>query len=103
LNARKRALKQLSDDPTVNILLATVQSGGAGLNLQCATKIIIVEAWWNDARDQQAFSRLWRHGQKKAVECVRLLVKGSIDDRKIQLCNEKSEAIAQMTMKKMLE
>lgn len=65
--------------------------------------MIIVEAWWNDSRDQQAFSRMWRDGQKKAVEFVRLLVKGSIDDRKVQLCNEKSEAIANMTMKAVLE
>jgi DNA repair protein RAD16 len=102
-SVRDRNCTKFSEDPSVSLLLATVQTGGEGLNLQCATKVVICEPWWNDARDQQAFSRLWRDGQKKPVEFVRLLMMGSIDDRKIELCSKKTEAIAKLTMKKMLK
>jgi SNF2 family DNA or RNA helicase len=44
-------------------------------------------------------SRVWRHGQTREVEVVRIYMSGSIDDRKITLRNTKTEAIVQMALK----
>jgi SNF2 family DNA or RNA helicase len=69
------------------------------LNLTCASKVIITDGWWNDASDQQAMSRVWRFGQRREVEVVRIYMKESIDTRKLELRDEKTEAIVKLAMK----
>lgn len=58
-----------------------------------------MEPWWNNARDQQAMARLWRHGQKNPVECVRIFMKGSIDHRKIELRDGKEVELQTLALK----
>lgn len=49
------------------ILLTTYELGAEGLNLQCANSVIIVDFWWNQAKTQQAISRVVRRGQESNV------------------------------------
>lgn len=96
---RAENLKNFRENDEIRVLLATTQTGGTGLNLDCASRVILLEPWWNDSRDQQAISRVWRHGQTKEVECVRMYMKGSIDTHKTALSNKKSKAISKMALK----
>lgn len=49
-----------SDD---GVLLMTYDIGSTGLNLQCATTVMLVDFWWNAAKTQQAIARILRYGQ----------------------------------------
>jgi SNF2 family DNA or RNA helicase len=68
------------------------------LNLIAATKVIIMEPWWNSALDQQAFCRVWRMGQTERTELVRICIRGTIDQRVTDIQNNKARSIAKIVM-----
>ncbi|KAF2429968.1 P-loop containing nucleoside triphosphate hydrolase protein [Tothia fuscella] len=84
----------------VEILIATQGTCGTGLNLTAATKVLIVESWWNEAMDQQAFCRVWRIGQTKETELVRLCVDKSMDSRVLQIQQRKIARFGKIKMGK---
>lgn len=49
------------------ILCLTYGMGAEGLNLQCASHIILMSFWWNVGKTTQAIGRLWRQGQTRDV------------------------------------
>ncbi len=49
------------------IFLLTYELGAEGLNLQCASTLLIVDFWWNVGKTNQAMSRIVRQGQKANV------------------------------------
>ncbi|KAI5240215.1 hypothetical protein E4T42_08447 [Aureobasidium subglaciale] len=69
--------KDLAD---TKILLATLKTGGVGLNLTCANFVVNVDPYWNTAAEVQAFSRVYRIGQEKQTEFVNLTLEGTIDE-----------------------
>lgn len=60
-------------------MLATLKTGGTGLNLAMASRVILLDPWWNSAVEEQAFCRTYRRGQKSETELVRFLVDSTID------------------------
>lgn len=54
-------------EPKQTILLAQLQCGGTGLNLQFMDRIIFSTPWWTAATMDQAAARVVRIGQTKAV------------------------------------
>ncbi|KAI8661303.1 hypothetical protein NCS55_01000300 [Fusarium keratoplasticum] len=92
-NKRKDlALKEFRENPERKILLASMKCGGQALDLPVANRVIIVDIWWNKTVEQQAFKRVHRIGQKKETHLVRIMARGSIDERLYMLQNAK-EAI----------
>ncbi|KAL2060765.1 hypothetical protein VTL71DRAFT_9407 [Oculimacula yallundae] len=81
---RANTLKTFADDPTIKIMLASLQCGGTGLNLQMANKAIVVDLWWNECIDEQAFGRFFRIGQPKDCEAFKCVVKQTIDETLIE-------------------
>ncbi|GBF67270.1 DNA repair protein [Trichophyton mentagrophytes] len=80
-------------EENVSILISSLKAGGVGLNLTMASKCILVDLWWNEAIEQQAFCRLFRIGQKNDVEIVRICVENTVDDRLQLIQSRKSEHI----------
>ncbi|KAL4887705.1 hypothetical protein BJY04DRAFT_176447 [Aspergillus karnatakaensis] len=58
-----------------------------------AHKCILVDLWWNEAIQVQAFCRLLRHGQTERVECVKMVVQGSVDAYMLDLQERKTKEI----------
>jgi SNF2 family DNA or RNA helicase len=52
-----------------------------------------MEPWWNVAMEKQAFARVYRMGQTKETEFVRLIVKETVDERIIDKQEIKSNSI----------
>lgn len=50
--------------------------------------------WWNYSVEEQAFGRVYRHGQKKETYFVRIAVRNSIDDRMLDMQDRKESEIA---------
>jgi len=70
-------------------LIASVRSGGEGLNLTEASYIVHFDHWWNPAVMWQAEDRVHRHGQTKGVNVYSYWMKDTIDDRIRQKLHEK--------------
>lgn len=50
---RDKALVQFEADQQCKIMIASLKTGGVGLNLTMASKVICVDLWWNSSVEQQ--------------------------------------------------
>ena len=73
------------------LFLISLKAGGAGLNLTAADTVILCDPWWNPAAEAQAMDRAHRPGQSRAVTVVRLVAKGTIEDKLGMLKRTKEE------------
>jgi SNF2 family DNA or RNA helicase len=78
---------------TIGVLIVQITCGNAGLNLQCATRVYITTPHWNPCVELQAIGRAYRKGQLNKVRCVRLAMKGTIEDRCSDIQVEKLDMI----------
>ncbi|KPI36069.1 DNA repair protein RAD5 [Cyphellophora attinorum] len=99
-DARNKAISRFEEDPDCKILLAAMMAGGVGLNLTMANRVILIDLWWNVAMETQAFCRVFRIGQTKDVEVVRLAVKNTIDMDILQMQKRKTLEIDSAMEKK---
>ncbi|KAL4607420.1 hypothetical protein ACB092_09G172600 [Castanea dentata] len=89
MNAKRRAnvIEEFAipgpDSPTV--LLASLKASGTGINLTAASRVYLLEPWWNPAVEDQAMDRVHRIGQKEDVKIVRLIARNSIEERILEL------------------
>jgi hypothetical protein len=58
-----------------------------------ASKVIIVDLWWNESVENQAFCRCYRIGQTRPVDIRRYVIKNTIDDRVLQMQEKKKAQI----------
>ncbi|ORY13846.1 DNA repair and recombination protein RAD26 [Clohesyomyces aquaticus] len=66
---------------TAFAFLLSAKSGGVGLNLIGASRIVLFDIDWNPATDLQAMARIHRDGQKLPVKIYRFLLKGGLDEK----------------------
>ena len=67
------------------VFLISLKAGGVGLNLTAADTVIHYDPWWNVAAQDQATDRAHRIGQRRSVNVVKLIVKGTIEERIVQM------------------
>lgn len=93
---RNAALQRWKDPKNGHkVLLMSMRAGGLGLNLVEASYVIIVDPWWNEPAEDQAFSRVYRIGQQRDCVVRRFLVADAVDTQlmlhlqrlKAQECN----------------
>ncbi|MBC2397829.1 DEAD/DEAH box helicase [Clostridium tetanomorphum] len=89
---RGNLVKEFNEGDT-KIFLISLKAGGTGLNLTSADIVIHFDPWWNPAVEQQASDRAHRIGQRKTVEVIRLIAKGSIEEKIYKIQNKKKEII----------
>ncbi len=58
-----------------------MKAGGTGLNLTSANLVIHFDPWWNPAVEDQATDRAHRIGQKNLVQVIKLVCKGTIEEK----------------------
>lgn len=90
VSSRKRIelVDKFNNDGT-NVFLITLKAGGTGLNLTSADVVIHLDLWWNPQAENQATDRAHRIGQKNTVEVIKLICKGTIEERILELQNKK--------------
>ncbi|WP_055070556.1 DEAD/DEAH box helicase [Clostridium massiliamazoniense] len=76
------------------VFLISLKAGGTGLNLTSASEVIHLDPWWNPAIEDQATDRAYRIGQKNRVEVIKLISRGSIEEKIILLQEEKRALIS---------
>ena len=92
---RSAILAEFKADPESTLLLLTYKVGGEGLNITEANHCIYGEPWWTHAVHNQAKARLWRTGQVNDVHVYSLIVKNSIEDRILAICEEKTKMVGE--------
>ncbi len=71
------------------VFLISLKAGGTGLNLATADTVFIYDPWWNPAVEDQAIDRVHRIGQGKDVTVYRLLARGTVEEKILDLKNRK--------------
>jgi hypothetical protein len=74
------------------VLLAQVQAGGVGLNLQAASVVVLCEPQIKPTMEEQAIARAHRMGQIRRVQVHRLLAADSVDQRLLEILAGKSRS-----------
>ncbi|XWS72736.1 hypothetical protein CRYUN_Cryun02cG0066000 [Craigia yunnanensis] len=69
--------------------LLSTRAGGLGINLATADTVIIYDSDWNPHADLQAMARAHRLGQTNKVMIYRLITRGSIEERMMQMTKKK--------------
>jgi SNF2 family DNA or RNA helicase len=75
------------------VFLISLKAGGTGLNLTGADTVIHFDPWWNPAVEDQATDRAHRIGQKSTVEVIKLISRGTIEEKIYNLQQKKREII----------
>lgn len=89
---RGRLVKDFNDGYG-NVFLISLRAGGTGLNLTGADTVIHFDPWWNPAVEDQATDRAYRIGQKNTVHVIKLITKGTIEEKIFELQQRKKEMI----------
>lgn len=79
-----------------NFFLISLKAGGTGLNLTGADTVILYDIWWNPAVEEQATDRAHRMGQENTVKVIKLLTKGTIEEKMDQLQEKKRQLIEEL-------
>ena len=85
---RMNMVEKFNEDDT-DCFLITLKSGGTGLNLVGADTVIHLDIWWNPQVENQATDRAHRIGQTKNVSVIKLITKGTIEEKIIELQEKK--------------
>lgn len=93
LQTRKEYVESFNKNNDIKVFLISLKAGGTGLNLTGASVVVHMDPWWNVAAMDQATDRAHRIGQTKTVEVIKLVADDSIEQRVIQLQNQKKELI----------
>lgn len=90
-DAREASLNKLRNDPKCRVLLCSLKCGSLGLNLTAASRVVIVEPFWNPFVEEQAIDRVHRLNQTVDVKVYRLTISNSVESRILELQEKKRE------------
>ena len=88
---RQALVERFQNNKKCKVFLMTLKTGGVGLNLTAADMVYIYDPWWNTSAENQAIDRTYRMGQQKTVFSYKLITKDSIEEKILQLQNQKKE------------
>ncbi len=88
--AERQKLIDRFQSEDIPLFLISLKAGGAGLNLTAADTVIHFDPWWNPAVEEQATGRAHRMGQTNPVFVYRLITKGTIEERILELQQRKA-------------
>lgn len=104
---REASLERLRNDQKTRILLCSLRCGSLGLNLTAASRVVIMEPFWNpvstitDMRntlliivqfvEEQAIDRVHRLNQTRDVVVYKLTIANSVEERILELQQKKRE------------
>lgn len=88
---RDKRVERFQTDPECKLFLVSLKAGGVGLNLTAAEYVFLLDPWWNPAAEAQAIDRSYRIGQTKPVFAYRLIARGTVEEKVLELQQSKRE------------
>lgn len=92
---RMELVERFNKDET-QVFCISLKAGGTGLNLTAADIVIHFDPWWNAAVQNQATDRAHRIGQENVVTVYKLIAKGTIEEKIVELQEKKKELADQI-------
>jgi superfamily II DNA or RNA helicase len=93
---RAQVVEKFQNDPAIPVFLISLKAGGVGLNLTAADTVVHFDPWWNPAVEAQATDRAHRIGQKNVVTSYKLITRGTVEEKILNLQNRKRALTASM-------
>jgi superfamily II DNA or RNA helicase len=91
---RGEIVDRFNEDPDCRVFLGSLKAGGAGIDLVGGSVVIHYDRWWNAAKEDQATDRVYRLGQKRAVQVFKLVTEGTLEEKIAALIERKREVMA---------
>lgn len=92
---RQRMVDSLTQHIGGAALVAQIEAGGVGLNIQAASVVVLCEPQWKPTVEAQAIARCHRMGQVRRVQVHRLLLEQTVDQRMLEVLAGKQQLIEQ--------
>ncbi|PHH53599.1 DNA repair protein RAD16 [Ceratocystis fimbriata CBS 114723] len=77
----------------VECFLVSLRAGGVALNLTEASRVFLIEPWWNPAVEWQSADRCHRIGQSRPCTITNLVIEDSVESRMVMLQEKKAHMI----------
>ncbi|EGN99884.1 hypothetical protein SERLA73DRAFT_106751 [Serpula lacrymans var. lacrymans S7.3] len=97
VDVRQSLVDEFTEDESISVFLLSTKAGGMGINLTAASVVIMFDQDFNPHNDRQAQDRAYRIGQKRDVDVVKLITRGTIEEDMLKLGETKlalDEAVA---------
>ncbi len=88
---RHERVENFQSNDDIPLFLISLKAGGEGLNLTGADYVLLMDPWWNPAVEKQATDRTHRIGQDSRVFVYRLLCPDTIEEKILELQEQKLE------------
>lgn len=88
---RQELVDKFQNEQNIKLFLMTLKVGGVGLNLTKADYVFIFDPWWNQSAQNQAIDRAHRIGQKNTVFAYKMITKGTIEEKILELQMQKKD------------
>jgi SNF2 family DNA or RNA helicase len=96
---RMEVVHEYNRNREIPVFLISLKAGGTGLNLTGADMVIHFDPWWNPAVEDQATDRAYRIGQTRTVYSVKLITKGTVEE-KVLAMQQRKQAVIDATLAK---
>ncbi len=90
---RMKVVHTFNTQRDIPLFLISLKAGGTGLNLTGADMVIHFDPWWNPAVEDQATDRAYRIGQKRTVYSIKLITKGTVEEKVLEMQKRKKAVI----------
>lgn len=97
VDVRQTLVDEFTEDASIPVFLLSTKAGGMGINLTAASVVVMFDQDFNPHNDRQAQDRAYRIGQKRDVDVVKLISRGTIEEDMLRLGETKlalDEAVA---------
>jgi len=88
---REALVETFQNNKKYSLFIMTLKVGGVGLNLTQADYVFIFDPWWNKSAENQAIDRVHRIGQKNQVFAYKMISKGTIEEKILELQGQKQD------------
>jgi superfamily II DNA or RNA helicase len=78
---RGKVIEQFQTDESIKIFVGSLLAGGIGIDLTSASVVIHYDRWWNPTKEDQATDRVHRIGQKKFVQVMKMVTRGTLEEK----------------------
>ncbi len=86
---RKEMIDRFNNDPNCKVFTGSLRASGLGINLTGGSVVIHYDRWWNAAREDQATDRVYRIGQTRGVQVLKLVTEGTLEEKIDRLIQKK--------------
>lgn len=97
MEERQHAVDSFQKDPSVQVIICNIKSGGVGITLTASSRVAFIELPWHAADADQCEDRCHRIGQKDSVQCTYFNGDRTVDEYIYSIIEAKRNVANQVT------